>query len=649
MGKLPEERSKEAPDARDPETPYQETVIISREEMGVKSRDPRQEDERETEGYQATIALSPEEAGMGTAGSDEIPDSDFEETVFLSREETAGEGDFDYENDPTVRNADPLESEDDYQETVALSPEDMGVRREAGSEDFSATETEKTFFRRLVAKNHGDRKYRSLGKLVSGGMGAIIRVLDQDLQRTSAMKVVLPACKEKEDALTGFIAEAKITGLLEHPNVIPVHELGLTEDEGLYFTMKLAQGVALNEILTRLRSGDPETVGIYTTYPLLSIFRKVCDALSYAHSRNIIHQDIKPHNIMVGEYGEVLLMDWGLARYIGDPDQETDPGQRELIKEFLGILKSEEDVIKGSPVYMAPEQAVGEGAALDRQTDIFLLGATLYHMFTLVPPYFGETIEAVFEKVRNADLIPPDQRRPDRQIPAEVCRIILKAMAPEKADRYETVEAMAADIDDLIAGKWSRQEKKRFASGEMLMAEGEAGDEAYLILSGRVQVVKGTGEGAIVLSTLGPGDIVGEMSLIAQVTRSAGVKALEETEVAVLTQHLVSQNLRKLPPYMEKIVSTLTERLRIANENIHPYATADPSAVVLKQLRLLLRYRAGENREAVPAPFSEMVTEIAHDLGLPARRVAAILTRAGEEGTIVVQDDTIALAGHATR
>jgi len=693
MGKSSKDNSKD--DARDAranggEKTYQETVVLSKEETGLRSEDARKTDAPEGgEGdYQATVVLSREELGIGEAGRESIPEEAFQETVFLSRDEMATPADrddvpreddyqatvaldredFDFENDPTVRNPESLE-EGGYQETVAvsrkemgvggprsekgeadfaataaLSKEGMGLRADADPDDFSATETEKSFYRRLVAKTHGDRKYRSLGKLVAGGMGAILRVLDQDLQRTSAMKVVLPAFKNKEDALTGFIAEAKITGLLEHPNVIPVHDLGLTGDEGLYFTMKLAQGEALNDILERLRSGDPETVEIYTPYHLLSIFRKVCDALSYAHSRNIIHQDVKPHNIMVGRYGEVLLMDWGLARYIGDPDREPDPGQRELIKDFLGVLKSDDDAIKGSPVYMAPEQAMGEGADLDRSTDIFLLGSTLYHMFALAPPYFGSSLQEVFQKARTVDLIPPDRRRPDRQIPGEICRIILKAMAPDKADRYPAVDALAGDIDDLIAGKWSRQEKKRFAAGEMLMTEGEAGDEAYLILSGNVQVVKGKGEEAIVLSTLGPGDIVGEMSLIARAPRAAGVKALEETEAAVLTQRLLTQNLKKLPPYMEKIVSTLTDRLRIANENIHPYAAGDPTEVVLKQLRLLLRCRAWENRAAVAAPLAEMVREIAHDLGLPGHRVADVLTRAAERGTIVVREDAVALS-----
>ncbi len=655
MGKSSKDSSKD--DARDAhanggEKTYQETVVLSREEIGARSEEDRNPapPENQEDDYQATVALPREESGAA-----------YQETVALSREG------LDFENEQTVRNMESLE-EDGYQETVALpkadmdvggprtaageadyaatvalSKEEMSVRPDADPDDFSATETEKSFYRRLVAKTHGDAKYRSLGKLVAGGMGAILRVLDQDLQRTSAMKVVLPAFKNKEDALTGFIAEAKITGLLEHPNVIPVHDLGLTGDEGLYFTMKLAQGEALNDILERLRSGDPETVETYTTYHLLSIFRKVCDALSYAHSKNIIHQDVKPHNIMVGRYGEVLLMDWGLARYIGDPDREPDPGQRELIKDFLGILKSDDDAIKGSPVYMAPEQLIGEGAGLDRSTDIFLLGSTLYHMFALTPPYFGSSLGEVFQKARTVDLIPPDRRSPDCQIPGEICRIILKAMAPDKADRYPTVDALAGDIDDIIAGKWSRQEKKRFAAGEMLMTEGEAGDEAYLILGGKVQVVKGRGEEAIVLSTLGPGDIVGEMSLIAQVTRSAGVKALEETEAAVLTQRLLSQNLKKLPPYMEKIVSTLTDRLRIANENIHPYAAADPTEVVLKQLRLLLRYRAGENGAAVDASLAEMVREIAHDLGLPGRRVASILKTAGDDGTIFIRGDEVGL------
>lgn len=476
-------------------------------------------------------------------------------------------------------------------------------------------------------------------------MGAILKVLDQDLQRVSAMKVILPKFKSNEDTLSDFVTEAKITGLLEHPNIIPVHELGLMADTGLFFTMKLAQGESLNDILTEVKQGNEEYVRKYNTYHLLNIFRKVCDAVSYAHSRNIIHQDIKPHNIMVGQYGEVLMMDWGIARFVGDSEDEEDEVMREVRDDILRFSKGKDDIIKGSPTYMSPEQVIGDPRLLDKQTDIFLLGSTLYHIFTLEAPFFGKDIYEILRNAETGNLIPPEARNPSRQIPEEVCRIIMKAMGHRKEDRYQTVEDMAQEIDDLISGKWSQQEKRIFLAGEMLMREGETGDEAYLILDGKVQVVKETGGHRVVLATLKEGDIIGEMSLISEdkVSRSASVEAIEATEVAVLTKNVVSQNLKKLPRYMEKIVSTLTERLRIANTNIHPYATRDCTYIVLKQLRMIFKDKANSKAKSLKVSLPQLIREIAEDLGISNQKVKEVLGRALEAGLIENRKDSVCI------
>ena len=618
----------------EPETAHQETVALSRIEMGVADKAPASESHLPAGSRhhtrQETMALSRED--MGIAGEDRppVPGGHHQETVALSRSDMGVD--------------DEAPAAGGHSETVVLSREEMGVARgpkpAAGdTDDFRATSLERKHFDWLVRKDFGDRKYDSLGKLVEGGMGAILRVQELHLQRILAMKVVRPAFKSNAETLRSFITEAKITGMLEHPNIIPIHELGIDSETGLYFTMKLAEGEALIDILDRLRDGDPDDAARFSTYQLLTIFRKVCDALSFAHSKRIIHQDIKPHNIIVGPYGEVLLMDWGLARYVGDPSEETDPETAAVIRDVLYGLQPDDDLIKGSPSYISPEQVIG--TPLDERSDIFLLGATLYHIFTLETPYSGQEVAEVLQQARTASFIPPEHRSPGRQIPAEVCRIIKTAMALDPADRYPDVASLAAEIDDIIAGKWTRQEKKSFAPGELLMKEGETGEEAYLILSGRVDVVKETDGEPIVLGSLTDGDIVGEMSLIARVTRSASVRAVEATEAAILTQSLLSQNLRKLPPYMEKIVSTLTDRLRTANANIHPYAAADPTPVVAKQLRLLFLDRFGAGITTGRVGFEEISGEIARDLGLATARVRETLERLAEDERIAVEGDAV--------
>jgi len=490
-----------------------------------------------------------------------------------------------------------------------------------------------------ATRRENSSKYKLQRKLVAGGMGAILKVTDQDLQRTTAMKVVLPNLKSDKTALTEFIREAKITGLLEHPNIIPLHELGLSNDLGLYFTMKLADGRPLNSILTEIKNGTPEYVEKYNMFYLLNIFRRICDAIAFAHSKNIIHQDIKPHNVIVGQFGEVLVMDWGLARFIGDPEKEIPAPDQDLFRSITAVAGAKK-VIQGSPAYMSPEQVTGDSSLLDKKTDIFLLGATLHHMFTLEAPYKGKTVEEVLAKAEKRDIPPPQKRNPARQLPEELCRIIMKAMELKKEDRYQSVLELISDVDDVIAGKWSRQEKKQFTQGEFLMREGETAEEGYLILKGRVQVFRNTGDARIVLSTLEEGDIVGEMALITDEPRSASVTALEDTEVAVLTKLHLEQNLKKLPPYMEKMITTITRRLQTANIYVHPHLTTDCSPYVLQQLCLILKTQPGA-RKRFEISFAKIAARISEDLGLPLNKVEKALINAGRTNLLEIRKNNL--------
>lgn len=526
-------------------------------------------------------------------------------------------------------------------DTIVVSEEEIGVRSGDALKPYSATDLEKKYFQASVGSDGVDEKYKLQEKLVSGGMGSILKVFDQHLRRTTAMKVLLPSLKGDESTLNDFIREAQITGILEHPNIIPVHELGLLPNMGLFFTMKLAHGEALNQVIKELKKKNPLYVEKYNLYNLLRIIRKVCDAISYAHSFDIIHQDIKPHNMMVGQFGEVLLMDWGVARYIGDPKNESDPARREILEDILKSSQQDEDLIKGSPTYMSPEQTKGDPRLLDKQTDIFLLGATMYHLFTFETPYKGNDVYEIIHKAEKRDLIDPQERNPRAQIPEELSRIILKAMAFEKAQRYQTIEEISSDIDALMSGKWMKQEKMVFEKGQLLMAEGETGEEAYLIMEGRVEVYKRIKDTKVRLGVLETGSIVGEMALITKEARSASVAALEKTEAAVLTQHLLSENLKKLPPFMEKIISALTERLQKANEMVNPHLTEDCTYIVLKQLRMLFRDRSNNMIRNFKFPINELIDEIAEDLGIPHVKVKAAMLKALKLRLIVLKKKNV--------
>jgi hypothetical protein len=155
------------------------------------------------------------------------------------------------------------------------------------------------------------RKYDIGGEVARGGMGAILDVREAAIERKVAMKVMLDG--SREDDLGRFVAEAKITGQLEHPNIVPVHELGVDENGQVFYTMKFVRGITLKKVLDLMADGVPETIGKYPLATLLTIFQKACDAVAFAHSRGVTHRDLKPENLMLGDFGEVLVMDWGLG------------------------------------------------------------------------------------------------------------------------------------------------------------------------------------------------------------------------------------------------------------------------------------------------------------------------------------------------
>ena len=430
---------------------------------------------------------------------------------------------------------------------------------------------EKEYFRQVIARELDESKYVIQKKLRSGGMGEVYFIYDKDFQRYSAMKVILPELKHDSRIIDSFITEARVTAQMEHPNIIPVHDMGFLPGHGIYFTMKLMKGEPLNNILQKIEIGDREYIKRYDLFNLLSIFRKICDAVAFAHSKKILHRDIKPHNIMVGDYGEVLLMDWGLSKRIGADD--TLGEMKKQGKGSPGVKAAENDwvttelgVVKGSPAFMSPEQALGDVVALDERSDVFLLGATLYHIFTFYPPYLGDDVFDIVLQARNHELIRPEELGTGRlDIPADLSRIIMKALSKDKEDRYSSVEELANDIDAFLRGEINFRHKI-FKKNELLMREGELGSESYIIVDGKVQVYKNVNGKRIEISILRKGDIVGEMSIITSEPRTASVVAMQKTEVMVLNQDLFKEYLGKSPAWLSKTFISLAERLKVATD-----------------------------------------------------------------------------------
>jgi serine/threonine-protein kinase len=313
--------------------------------------------------------------------------------------------------------------------------------------------------RRVVAGNAepvelsrgGPDKYKVVRELARGGMGAILLARDRDVNRDVAMKVMLDPDAAGREGLARFLEEAQATGQLEHPNIVPVHDIGLNADGNLYFTMKYVRGRSLKEILDGLRRGnDPRLAEEFTLTRLLQIFQQVCNAVGFANSRGVVHRDLKPANIMVGAFGEVLVMDWGLARILTRGERR---GSVATTRSLENIDATQEGAVAGTPQYMPPEQAAGDLAAIDARSDVYALGAILYTILSHKPPFQGRDATTILTKVL-AD--PPDKLTPAkiyRRVPRELPAIALKAMSKDKAGRYPTALDLAADVQRFLEGR----------------------------------------------------------------------------------------------------------------------------------------------------------------------------------------------------
>ena len=279
-----------------------------------------------------------------------------------------------------------------------------------------------------ISDNSQDR-YVDKELLATGGMKEIYKVFDTKLGRFIAMAQLIP--DTDEELCESFLKEASLTASLEHPNIISVYDLGVNENLDPFFTMELKVGDSLEDIIKE---------GKTSLHDLLEIFLKVCDAISYSHSQNIIHLDLKPENIQVGQHGEVQVCDWGLSKVIKD-----------------GL---KQNTVTGTPGYMAPEQGK-RGESLSRKTDIFALGALLYSILTETRP-----IEGGINTVLNATLtktIPgPKERFPEKDIPKSLDAVVCKAMASEKSLRYNTVEELKNEVHNFLTGRSTAAEKAGF-------------------------------------------------------------------------------------------------------------------------------------------------------------------------------------------
>jgi serine/threonine protein kinase len=341
--------------------------------------------------------------------------------------------------------------------TIAQVREQMGLRDDVRLISSKMDST----VAHLQPDSASDRKrYVVIREIARGGMGKVLEVEDTELRRSVALKVLRKELLGRRDVVERFLEEAQITGQLEHPNIVPVHEMGVDGAGNLYFTMKFVEGLSLSELLLKLREGNRDMLRDYSLVKLLDIFIKVCEGIGFAHNRGVIHRDLKPANIMVGKFGEVQVMDWGVAKLV-DRDAYFEPDGAVVLTDRLaaGTMHTMVGSIIGTPSYMSPEQANGDLDAMGPQTDIFSLGVILYEMLALRSPWTGRTSDEVLEQVRNKDPVKPSERNPDRDIPAELERLCLRCLEKDGEKRINSVRELEANVRSYIEGRAMRAVK----------------------------------------------------------------------------------------------------------------------------------------------------------------------------------------------
>jgi serine/threonine protein kinase len=328
-----------------------------------------------------------------------------------------------------------------------------------------------------------DKRYEVGNTIAQGGMGAVLNARQLTIERNVAMKVMLDSTSQED--LLRFISEAKVTGQLEHPNIVPVHELGIDDKEQVFYTMKYVRGITLRKVLDLLLEAQPGTLEKYPLAQLLTVFQKVCDAVAFSHSKGVIHRDLKPENFMLGDYGEVLVMDWGLAKVL-DPtrgDAANESGHsiiRTGLRKELHAAEVQSGNVMGTPQYMAPEQAYGQHEALDTRTDIYALGAILHHLLTLRPPIEGNDPQEVLRKAARGEFEPARKATagnkrlphlPGGKVPEALSAVAQKAMANRAGDRYQNIPDLQADIEAYQAGFATTAENPNALKHAMLLVK----------------------------------------------------------------------------------------------------------------------------------------------------------------------------------
>jgi serine/threonine-protein kinase len=385
------------------------------------------------------------------------------------------------------------------------SPESDFITRPEDSTDSAAQRLEG-----VGRDGGGDREVRAV--LGEGGMGKVYLAYEKSLEREVALKEISAELARREDGNSSFVREARVAARLHHPGIVPVHALTSGPRGDLAFTM---QAVVGRSFFSWMREPEQRVGSQERLERGLEAFLKVCDTLAYVHSQGVLHCDLKPENVMIGDFGSVYLMDWGLARLIDD-DLPAGPC--------------------GTPAYMAPEQARNE--RLDVRSDVFGVGAILYELVSGKTPYGRGSSDECLARAMSGSVVDIVDAARHVGVSRRLCRIVRRAVAPNANERYPSVVALRDEVRAFLLGGFHLP-RLAFPAGSLLVKEGDLAQAAYLLVSGRCRVFRRADAPDAPPRILEPGDIFGELALLLGEPRTASIEALEDCTVLVIEQETI--------------------------------------------------------------------------------------------------------------